>query len=451
MNKKDGFFKLTMKKIIMKMIAWYVEEQLSDLNENLHLVNEKCDMLSQLVTKDEVKIEDKIQLMNQYFVKTNNRFEGVDHEINIQKNQIMDLLNLKEKLEANTLDKMKQVTLMLTRERSNIEECKEKYSSIEKILSEHNFLLQNLDSFKILSANKHASTEAILEKLSFQISECNSRVDRINQGSIEENKESIKNISNQLRDCYNKVNKVESAIGLEDSEKFDLFNKMTTSQAGEDSILAYVFSVLQVPFQECTYLDLGANHAKQLSNTYFFYTRGARGVLVEANPKLIRELKMYRSEDIIINRCIATESGKKVPFYILSGDGLSSPDRASIDEAMKVNESLQLVDIVNIETITVNEILEIYFDKSPLIMNIDIEGMEREIIESIDFHKFQPFAIIVERIEYSTALQTRKREDGMDELLLSNGYIEYAFTGINSIYLNKKNLDNFLKGGTNET
>lgn len=103
--------------------------------------------------------------------------------------------------------------------------------------------------------------------------------------------------------------------------------KTTYSQSGEDAILAYLFAVLGIPFAKCTYLDLGANRPKEMSNTYFFYEQGATGTLIEANPALIPALQKERSGDVILNRCIAPKSGDVIPFHVMNVDGLSTPGR----------------------------------------------------------------------------------------------------------------------------
>lgn len=224
------------------------------------------------------------------------------------------------------------------------------------------------------------------------------------------------------------------------------WNKRTTSQAGEDAIIAYVLRVLGIQLQEEKYLDLGANHAQELSNTYTLYENGMRGVLVEANPSLIPELEFMRKGDIILNRCISMRPNEIMPFYVLNGDGLSSPDIEAVNEVLAVNPALKIEKTVEIESITVNEILEQYFDeKPPVVLNVDIEGMEKEIIASIDFERFAPFMIVVERIDYSTKLTVGKRNDGLEELMKEKGYMEYAFTGINSIFINEKRLEEYRK------
>ena len=225
----------------------------------------------------------------------------------------------------------------------------------------------------------------------------------------------------------------------------DFWDKRTVSQAGEDAIISYILMVLGIDPQTESYLDLGANHAKELSNTYMLYTQGMRGVLVEANPRLIPELQYMRKGDIVLNRCIAEESGKALTFYVLNGVGVSSPVLEAVQKAMSCNPTLKIEETVDVESISVNEILEKYFTKAPIVLNIDIEGMEQEIIESINFDKFAPFIIIMERIDYDTKLVVGKRTDRIEEIMKGKGYVEYAFTGINSIFIHEKKLEEYQK------
>lgn len=260
--------------------------------------------------------------------------------------------------------------------------------------------------------------------------------------------DSIKGNVKELQGKYEK--EIDSIKGnvreLQGKSDAAFWNKRTTSQAGEDAIIAYVLRVLGIRLHEEKYLDLGANHAQELSNTYTLYENGMRGVLVEANPSLIPELEFMRKGDIILNRCISIRSNEIMPFYVLNGDGLSSPDIEAVNEVLAVNPALEIEKTVEIESITVNEILEQYFDeKPPVVLNVDIEGMEKEIISSIDFERFAPFMIVVERIDYSTKLTVGKRNDGLEELMKEKGYMEYAFTGINSIFINEKRLEEYRK------
>ena len=214
------------------------------------------------------------------------------------------------------------------------------------------------------------------------------------------------------------------------------------AQSGEDAVIEYIVDRLQIPLSEVTYLDLGANHAKYLSNTNYFYEHGARGVLVEANPQLIEELTTQRPDDIVLNRCITTKSGEKIPFYILSGDGLSSCDRVTVEETLEENPEIQIEKTVDVETITIQDILKEYFEKPPVLVNVDIEGMELEVLKGFDFEHFRPLMFIVETIPYRAKLVVGEKEETVLEFMKSNGYVEYAFTGINSILIDAKQLEN---------
>ena len=231
-----------------------------------------------------------------------------------------------------------------------------------------------------------------------------------------------------------RVTKLERAASSQGSHNMDLnmLMKTTYSQSGEDAILAYLFAVLGIPFAKCTYLDLGANRPKEMSNTYFFYEQGATGTLIEANPALIPALQKERSGDVILNRCIAPKSGDVIPFHVMNVDGLSTPE--DVTELLANHPDLKLLETVNVETVSVNDLFA-QMHAVPVLVNIDIEGMEMEILRSIDFTKYRPLVLILEMIPYSKKLPVGQKNPEILAFLQEKGYVEYAFTGINSIFI----------------
>ena len=167
-----------------------------------------------------------------------------------------------------------------------------------------------------------------------------------------------------------RVTKLERAASSQGSHNMDLnmLMKTTYSQSGEDAILAYLFAVLGIPFAKCTYLDLGANRPKEMSNTYFFYEQGATGTLIEANPALIPALQKERSGDVILNRCIAPKSGDVIPFHVMNVDGLSTPE--DVTELLANHPDLKLLETVNVETVSVNDLFA-QMHAVPVFVNID--------------------------------------------------------------------------------
>ena len=218
------------------------------------------------------------------------------------------------------------------------------------------------------------------------------------------------------------------------AQNFQLFNKKTYSQAGEDAIILYACAMLGIPFAKCSYLDLGANKPIEMSNTYLFYQQGARGVLVEANPALIPDLERDRSGDVILNKAVTAHSGDEILFQILNLDGLSKV--GDISEILAKNPEAQLEQKVSVRTIAVNDVIREYFHgTAPVIINLDIEGLELEILKSIDFAVYRPLFFIIEMIPYSENLVLNQKDQELVDYMHSKNYQEYAFTGINSIFI----------------
>ena len=223
--------------------------------------------------------------------------------------------------------------------------------------------------------------------------------------------------------------------GLLLPSELQLFNKKSYSQAGEDAILMYIFVMLGVPLSQCNYLDLGANHPCDMSNTWFFYQQGATGILVDANPKLAEELRRARPKDQVKNACVGPVSGETLDFHVLSADGLSAP--GDVSEVLRANPAVRVLETIPMQTVAVNDLME-QLGGAPKILNLDIEGMEMEILRSIDFAKYRPTTMIIEMIPYSKQLVAGKKNPEILRFMQEKGYVEYAFTGINSIFLDKQ-------------
>src|SRR5687768_251174 len=61
---------------------------------------------------------------------------------------------------------------------------------------------------------------------------------------------------------------------------------LSFAQSGEDLIANFICHYLQIP--KITYLDVGAHDPVKINNTFFFYRRGFRGVLVEPNVEMCK-------------------------------------------------------------------------------------------------------------------------------------------------------------------
>ena len=192
------------------------------------------------------------------------------------------------------------------------------------------------------------------------------------------------------------------------------------SQSGEDMIARYVFDVLGVA--EPSYLDIGAHHPFELSNTAAFYKAGSRGVTVEPEIVYHQLLQRYRPGDVNLHAGVGPTSGT-MPFYALSLPTLSTFKRAEMEG--HVENGVELVQEVRIPVLTADAVIDRHFNgRAPDLLSLDTEGQDAEILRSVDYAKHAPLVVCAEN---STS--------GVADCLGERGYRLYAQTLINLIFV----------------
>lgn len=262
--------------------------------------------------------------------------------------------------------------------------------------------------------------------------------------AIEEKENKIKSQNDQIwkheEAIYKLANDYNSttALVLKLSGELDTKNEkinMSYSQAGEDKIIDFLMNYEKSEPSQFTYLDIGCNHYRDLNNTFRFYEMGMHGVLVDANPKFISLAEKHRTRDICINVGIANKNNQNLKFYILNGSGLSSFNKEVIDEAIKESPWLKVEKEIMVPVITINEIIEKNFSKVPELISLDIEGDELDVLETLDLKKYRPKIFVVETIAYKAKISLNNKRHDIVDFMENNNYKEYAFTGVNSIFV----------------
>ena len=93
----------------------------------------------------------------------------------------------------------------------------------------------------------------------------------------------------------------------------------------------------------------------------------------------------------------------------------------------------RLTNTLPVDLKNINAILELAGDLD--FMNLDIEGLDKAILEMVDWKKYRPTCICVETITYETK-QEPKKLDNIIELMNAQDYILlYTDTFINSIFV----------------
>lgn len=191
----------------------------------------------------------------------------------------------------------------------------------------------------------------------------------------------------------------------------------TYAQHGDDLAIINIFHRLKI--WKPSYLDIGAHHPFDLSNTALLYQRGSRGINVEANPALISEFRRHRPEDKNVCVAVGPMSGAAKLNRISEKSGCNS----LLPLAGKLHDS------IDVPVLTADEIVNVYADGCwPDLLSVDAEGMDFEILASIDYARGGPKVICAEAVSQIADVET-----GIRELMLGNGYSVHSWVGSNML------------------
>lgn len=230
-------------------------------------------------------------------------------------------------------------------------------------------------------------------------------------------------------------------------DKNKLEQKNSYSQFGEDTIVADLLADFGI--QNISYLDIGANNPKYISNTYLFYERGSTGVLVEPNALLCKKLKAVRPQDVVLNVGIGMDDDvTEADFYLFpeEADGLST---FSLKEAKHWEEvgmggiKFKVEKVVKMPIVNINDIIANNFTECPDFISIDVEGWDLKILKTLNFEKYSPAVFCVETLAYKEDGSTYRIQE-IHDLFENKGYFSFKETIANNIFVNKNLYDFYI-------
>ena len=210
-----------------------------------------------------------------------------------------------------------------------------------------------------------------------------------------------------------------------------LFRNTSYSQCGEDLIVAYALEILHGSRPK-KYLDVGANHPFNLSNTALLYRKGGNGILVEPDPYFSKLLKKKRPKDKVLQCGVHFSGESSADLYVMDSPTLNTFSREEMERCVVMGH--QLNNTLSVPLQNINSILEMAGELD--FMNLDIEGLDKLILEMIDWKRYHPTCICVETLTYETRKEPKKLNE-IIELLKSHDYMLYADTYINSIFIDR--------------
>lgn len=171
------------------------------------------------------------------------------------------------------------------------------------------------------------------------------------------------------------------------------------SQAGET---LFIRQLLQKSNKDGGFfIEVGANDGKTVSNTFGLVKNGWSGLSVEANPNVfVRLEKNLRKFPKVKTVCLAVAPERGVVKLFFGKDdpqGLLSTISTESSEWFEKHRSDSYVEVPGVP---LTELLD--EQAAPLILDllvIDAEGMDYEILLTLDFNKYRPKLIVTEDYE----------------------------------------------------
>lgn len=198
------------------------------------------------------------------------------------------------------------------------------------------------------------------------------------------------------------------------------------SQFGEDAVLFGYFRSREYAKTRSLesigsgfFVDIGAHHPYMISNTWFFYQRGWRGINVEPTPGAKEDFDKNRPDDINLGIAISDKNG--IAELVSYGRDVKNTLEHS-DTSLARSHSK-----IFVETRTLESILDDYLPKGTSIdfMSVDVEGHDGVVLRSNNWQKYRPEIVIVE--DHASSIEDLMARD-VFRLMVEMGYHLYSWT-----------------------
>ena len=176
---------------------------------------------------------------------------------------------------------------------------------------------------------------------------------------------------------------------------YDIYYQKSYSQEGEDLIIHKFFNYKDKGY----YIDIGAHHPKKFSNTCLLYDKGWSGINYSY-------------------------------YYIFNEPAVNT--FSEIQKDINLKNGYFLLSQKKIKIVTLSSILEKYSEQTKIdFLNIDVEGLDYEILDSNNWDLFKPTLVCIE-------IQNSKIDDlkqnKIYKFLIAKSYKLIAITGNSHIF-----------------
>lgn len=178
------------------------------------------------------------------------------------------------------------------------------------------------------------------------------------------------------------------------------------------------------------YVDVGAAHPVIHNVTYSLYLSGWRGINVEPMAAEAEMLRSTRPDDVTHQLAVGASEGSVVIHTGPSENRGATTARSDIADRYRSQGQTfvtETVEMVRLDTLLESAgLVEIH------VLKIDVEGLEKEVLEGIDLTSYRPWVLVVESTRPNSTEDTSHE---WESIVLDSGYEMTLFDGLNKFYV----------------
>lgn len=198
------------------------------------------------------------------------------------------------------------------------------------------------------------------------------------------------------------------------------------SHSGEDRLILKLFGYRT----SGTYVDVGCYHPVNYSNTYLLYLMGWSGIVIDADDIFLQAYREVRPKDRVIHVGIAARDNR-TEFYLFADRSLNTFDKARAQELQSQNPQA-IVGKKHVEVRPLAAVLAEHQIGAVDFLNIDVEGLDLEVLMSNDWSRWRPKLVLVE--DHSLNLM-QPGDSAIFRYLCDQGYRLHSKCNYSSVYV----------------
>ena len=196
-------------------------------------------------------------------------------------------------------------------------------------------------------------------------------------------------------------------------------NRKSYAMDGEDIAI----SLFNKKKDKGFYVDIGAHHPIQRNNTHLLFKKGWEGINIDVNQFSIELFNFLRPNDLNLQIAVSDKEGEISFFYQKKFSQLNTTDKEVAKENFQGNFQEKKVKCQTIQNILDNSKFK---NKKIDFLNIDVEGAEMKVLNTLNFEIYDPSLICIEILGYRE-MQSEQREKEIKnnqiyKFLVNKGY-----------------------------